>query len=352
MTRIDWVILRRLASRVLLTLLVLFGMVALVEASNTWRFQHLSSIGGPFLAVLGVSVAAAQWCLGTLPVSLLLGTIVGILDLQARRELTIIRASGFSVWRMLRAPLIGIAVFGLLIAIVGDTALVLITRTMALGLPQPSSSGGLWLEQRAGDETYIIHAAHPHAGGTVLEDVTFFLSSNMDGPRIEAPVAELEPGAWRIEKGRRFTPDKPAVPVADLRLETSTTPGDIGARLATPAELTIFELLAIESQRGTDARARAGIQMRLLRLLALPLTLAGSVLIAFAFTTGYRRTNKYGATVLYGIVLGFVVYVVTETAGIAGAAGMLQPAFAAFVPALVAIVVGTTILLFREDGAR
>jgi lipopolysaccharide export system permease protein len=43
---------------------------------------------------------------------------------------------------------------------------------------------------------------------------------------------------------------------------------------------------------------------------------------------------------------------VTEMAAIAGSAGILQPAFAAFAPAFVAMVVGVTVLLFREDGQR
>jgi lipopolysaccharide export system permease protein len=90
--------------------------------------------------------------------------------------------------------------------------------------------------------------------------------------------------------------------------------------------------------------------MRFFRLVSLPLTLAGSLLIAFAFTAGYRRTNKYGGTVLYGIVLGFVVYVITEMAALAGAAGVLRPSFAAIAPAVVAMVIGTTVLLFKEDG--
>jgi lipopolysaccharide export system permease protein len=54
--------------------------------------------------------------------------------------------------------------------------------------------------------------------------------------------------------------------------------------------------------------------------------------------------------VLYGIVLGFVVYVITEMAAMAGGAGVLEPAFAAVAPAFVAIVIGMTVLLFREDG--
>jgi lipopolysaccharide export system permease protein len=54
--------------------------------------------------------------------------------------------------------------------------------------------------------------------------------------------------------------------------------------------------------------------------------------------------------VLYGIVLGFVVYVVTEMAGRAGEAGVVQPVIAVLGPALIAIVAGATVLLNREDG--
>ena len=87
-----------------------------------------------------------------------------------------------------------------------------------------------------------------------------------------------------------------------------------------------------------------------MKLLGLPASLCGSLVIAFAFTAGYRRTNKYGGTVLYGIVLGFVVYVVTEMAGRAGEAGVIQPVIAVLGPAVVAIVAGATVLLNREDG--
>lgn len=82
----------------------------------------------------------------------------------------------------------------------------------------------------------------------------------------------------------------------------------------------------------------------------MPLMLIGSLMIAFAFTAGYRRTNKYGVAVLYGVVLGFVVYVIQEMAGMAGVAGVLKPAYAATGPAFVAIVIGVTVLLHKEDG--
>ena len=350
MTRIDWLILKRLLGRIGLTVLLAFGMVVLVESLDSWRFRHLSAIGGPLLGIVAMVASAAQWTLSTLPVTLLLGCIIGLLDLNARRQLTVIRASGISVWRTLRAPLVVILVLGAGISVIGDTAIVTLMRTLSLNLPQAGENGALWLEQRAGKDTYVIHALHPLAEGTVLRDVTVFLPRDLGGPRLRAPVAELTPGAWRLAEALRLDADEPARIVNNVELLTTSTAGDLRARLASPAQLTFFELLGIESMRVADPALRSGVQMRLLRLLAMPLALAGSLLIAFAFTAGYRRTNKYGGTVLYGIVLGFVVYVVTETASMAGAAGIVQPAFAAFAPALVAMIVGTTVLLYKEDG--
>ena len=84
--------------------------------------------------------------------------------------------------------------------------------------------------------------------------------------------------------------------------------------------------------------------------LALPLVLTGSLLIAFAFTAGYNRRNQFGPAVLYGVVLGFIVFVITEMADRAGSTGVLNPIFAALGPAIVAIVIGVTVLLRKEDG--
>jgi lipopolysaccharide export system permease protein len=350
MTRIDLLILKRLASRVGLTVFLLFGMAALVESLNTWKFEHLQSVGGPPLVLASIVATALFWSIHTLPVALLVGAIVGLLDLEARGELTVIKSTGMSVWRLLRLPLAA-TVIGLgALAILGDTVAVVVMR--GLDLPSAGAGGELWLEQRAGEHRYTLVAAHPLAGGQALEDVTFFLPEELQGPRIRAPRAELRNGAWHIPEGVRFTPEAVPTPISDFEIPTESTSGDLAARLASPADLTIIDLFRLASLRISDPEARSPVMMRLIKLIVLPFTLATALVIAFAFTTGYRRTNKYGSTVLYGIVLGFVVYLVTEMAAIAGSAGILQPAFAAFAPAFVAMVVGVTVLLFREDGQR
>lgn len=349
MTRIDWVILERIASRVATTLMVFFGLFCLVESLDSWRFQTLSSIGGPPLALLAIVNGAARIILGTLAVTVLIGAILGVLDLQRRRELTVILASGVSIWRVLRAPVLAALVFGAAVSF----ALIPITHQIDRGLPATATravSGDLWLEQKGSDGEFILHADRAASRGTELYGVSIFLRADAQPDRIEAELATLTPGAWELTNATRYQSDALSEHFASTRIGTTTTAGEMRIRLASSRDLTFGEMLGILSQNIADPTLRASLLTSLLGLVSLPISLAGSVIVAFAFSSGYRRTNKVGAAVLYGVILGFVVYVVMELATRAGNAGLLDPIFAAVGPAFGAICVGLTVLLFKEDG--
>jgi lipopolysaccharide export system permease protein len=354
MNRIDRLMLTRLAGGVAVTVAVIFGLVVLAESLDTWRFTQLARAGGPLLGLLGILVGTTRWIVSTLPVLVLIGAISGLLDLAARRELTVIKASGISVWALLRWPLLAAALLGVAVSAVADAALVSANRTLIAGVSRDSalihSDGSMWLEQQAGDERYILVAKHPHRGGTEIEGVTLFLTGSATGERIEAERAVLADGAWQLEQASILRVGEAPRMRERLAMPTLTTPADLLARFSSPRDLTLFEIAATLGAGVTEPALKSAMTTRLMRLLALPLLLAGAVLIAFAFTAGYRRTHKYGSAVLAGVVLGFVVFVITEMADRAGSAGLIDPGLAALGPALVAIVIGTTVLLFREDG--
>lgn len=348
MTRIDWIVLRRLSGRVGLTIAVFFGLFALVESLDTWRFQALSKIGGPLLAILAIVSNAGRSVIGTLAVTVLIGVIIGVLDLQARRELTVIKAAGRSIWQVMRAPLLAAFLLGVGAALLADTLAIEINRALPVS---GSRSGALWLEQRGADGAYILMAEHPLTGGAVLDDVRIYMTDDPGRQRIEAATATLVPGAWALTGAVRYRPDTAPETLPDgFELPTLTTVGDMQVRLTSTRDLTVTELLSAVSRQLADPALRSSALTSLFRLAALPVLLCASVLIGFAFTSGYRRTNKYGGAVLYGVVLGFVVYVVTELSNRSGFAGVLDPALAAAGPAIVAIVIGLTVLLYKEDG--
>jgi lipopolysaccharide export system permease protein len=354
MTRIDRLVLRRLAGGVAVTVAVIFGLVALAESLDTWRFEQLSASGGPLLGLLAIAAAAARWIISTLPVLVLIGAVIGLIDLMSRRELTVIKASGVSVWTLLRWPLLAALLLGTAVAALADAATVMGNRMLAVGMPRDNalvhSDGSMWLEQQGGGERYVLTAARPHRGGTELEGVTLFLMQSPAADRVEAERAVLADGAWQLDGVVIQRAGLPPERRAALAMPTLTTALDLIARFRSPQDLTVFEIAAALGAGVTDPALSAAMTTRVTRLASLPLLLAGAVLIAFAFTAGYRRTHKYGSAVLAGVVLGFVVFVITEMADRAGSAGLIDPGLAALGPALVAIVIGTTVLLFREDG--
>lgn len=350
MTRIDWLILRRLGARIGLVMVLLFALFGMVQSLDTSQSGVLNAAGGPLLVIWGFATISARIVLGTLPVSVLLGTIIAVLDLQARRELLVIKATGYSIWRVLRAPLVFAAIAA--VAVIGfiEPAVVQINRQLPLYVTGVTS-GTLWFEQSNSQGSYIIAANRAAGDGTRLEQgVTFFMTGMPDRARIEAPAARLVRGEWQIEEGWRYAPNKPPEALRDFKIETGTSAGDLRVRFTVPRDLNLSQLWRALSAGISDPDTRASAVTSLIRQLSLPGLLCGMILIGFAFTSGYRRTNKYGAAVLYGVVLGFVVYVITELASRAGFAGVLDPTFAAAGPAFVAIVIGLTVLLFREDG--
>lgn len=354
MTRIDRVVLMRIGSRILLTVTIVFGLVMMAESLDTVRLAYLTSTGGPQLAVLSLAISAARWTIRTLSVTVLIGAIIGILDLQVRHELTVIKASGQSIWTVMRAPLLAVAAASVLIATFGESMTAELDRAINPSTPRDSgaltTTSGLWLEQSSGDVSYVIEAGLVQPGGTVLNDVTIFIRRGVDYDVLEAPEARLREGEWFLPQAMAYRGDMLPGLVESVALPTVTTTDDLRVRLAATEDLTFFELAAALGGQLRDPLLYSAVATRFLRLISLPLMLAGSLLIAFAFTADYRRTNKYSAAVLYGIVLGFVVFLVTEMADRAGSAGVLDPTFAAVGPAFVAVLIGLTVLLYKEDG--
>lgn len=352
--RIDWLLLKRLSGRILVTIAVIYGLVALAESLDTWRFEQLRRIGGYPMAILAIATSAARWAIRTLSVTVLIGAIIGLLDLQARRELTVIKSTGVPIWTLLRWPAIAVMLFGVAIASFVDVVTVQMNRSLSLSLPRDTGAiaddGTLWLEQSGDGISYVLTATRPHRSGLEIEGVTIFVRHGELADRVTGAHARLSEGGWLFAEAQLHRAGQLPETVTELRVPTRTTPADMLAKFASTQDLTIFELATMLGSQVTDPQLRSAMATRLMRLLSLPLLLCGSLVIAFAFTAGYRRNNKYGAAVLYGVVLGFVVFVITEMADRAGSAGVLDPTLAAVGPAGVAIVVGLTVLLFVEDG--
>lgn len=351
MRQIDRVILSRVLGNIAGVLAIAFAISCLVEGLNGDRFSALSAVGGPVLAIVGAAAAAARGVLDLLSLLVLIGAILGLLALQNSREMTVIKASGSSIWRAMLAPVGAIMTFGIVVGLGLDGGVTLVTRSLSPAALQGDSgqSKPVWLEERGAGPHYRIVASFVDPGGGQLRDVTIFM---LDPPRvrIEAPVAQLADKQWVMATAQILQSNQSPELVTDYTLESSSTRSDLRAKLIAANDQTAFELGSVLSGRLTDPTERPQALTRLLKLVFLPISLAGVMVLAFAFTAHYQRTSRYGSAVLSGIMIGFVFYVVAEMASRAGYAGVLPAPIAALGPSLLVLVVGTTVLLYREDG--
>lgn len=349
MNSIDRLVLRRVMGRVALTLLVFLALFSLVDSLNTTKLHTLDSIGGPPLALAGVLLSAMRSSIGALPVTVLIGTIAGVLDLQARRELTIIQATGRSIWAVLRAPLLACFVLALLISTAGDTALILGNRLLP-GQPVNHDDGPTWLEQHGIDGTYVLKAERLTAEPPAAYGVTIFFTGVGDRDRITAPQARLSYGKWVFPTATRYRLAAASEQLSNFELATQTTLGDLRLWATGASDLTLGEMIAAATSSISMNDYRAVSLTSLYRTLARPIMILGSVLIGFATASGYRRNVQYGNTVLLGIVMGFALFTINEMAVRAGNADVLPPLWAMAAPAFVSLLAGLTALLYAQDG--
>ncbi len=353
--RLDLLIARRMATRILTVVFLFFCLILLSETLDTIRFEHISAINGVGAAWLAIVTSAVRWAIKSLSVTVLIGAIIALLEFQSHREFVVMKASGISIWRIMVGPILFVALLGVLVAFVFDGISTRINREInptppGLGGGVARSTSDIWFKQTGDDGTYFIVAESSRKRGTVLRNVIVFPMGDGTVRRIEATRAEFSNKRWQFRNVMLTSMDGTITEQDSYRLKTSSNSADLRLTVGSTEDFTYVELLEVLSKNLNDPVVEAAAKTRLFKLTSLPLLLVGSLLIAFAFTAGYRRDNAYGTAILYGIVMGFVVFVITEMADRAGSSGVLAPELATWGPAVVAILIGTSVLLRKEDG--
>lgn len=349
MNRIDWVIVRRLLGNIGLTLTIMYGLVLLIVFDLALRgtLPHR----GAWHCGIGGGGIGCPWLLDTLPLTVLVGAIAGLLNLQSSREMTVIKASGASVWRLMRAPIATALLIGLAISLGVQAAVVTIDRGLtADGGVAQVSAGTFWLDERTAEVHYILEAGYVHPGGELLGTVSVFM---LDLPRVQFAAETAEADRRRMgDAGDRRPATSRRMPGSTYRLP----PPDhhIAWRHADKAEFgQRHDHLRAGGAGGADERPQAAGRSlhpvrQAARFAGQLVWLPGHCLRIYGRLLKDQEVWWDGA--LWTALVFFVVYVVTEMAGRAGEAGVIQPVIAVLGPAVVAIVAGATVLLNREDG--
>jgi lipopolysaccharide export system permease protein len=296
-----------------------------------------------------------------LPFAILLGTLWCFSRLSHLQELTAVRSSGLAARHFLTIPLvICFIIGGLAVVVLNPVAATLQKshdRLSAQLFPGASSSfvttkGTFWLKQPRpdGGET-LIYANKVMPRERSLHDAT--LLTFTEGGRLESrknvEKMELLAGSWELRNVKEISFDTIEERELDY-LKTTLTPDALLQTLQKPTSFSIFDLPAQIKLLKQTGFSQLQYSLHFHKLLALPLFIIALFFLAAPFSLHFSRQTGTGVLILFGIVTGFSFYLLTNIINALGMAGQLNIYVAAWTPAVLALLIGTTLMLqFREE---
>ena len=299
------------------------------------------------------------------PFVILFSAMYTIWQLTKRSELTIVRASGFSVWQFL-APilLVSMALGFAHMMVINPLSSIFLSKyeTMEQRYLSREDSQiaffreGLWLRQAYEDENgkgyVIVHAPRITQQDWVLQTPTglFFNAADEFVRRIDAREAVLKPGHWEFHEAVLHSTAHERTEGKAYTLPTKLTPQDVEESFASPEAMSFWRLPAhiqtLENAGFSAERLRVQHQ----NLLSQPLMLAAMVLLAAMVSMRLPRMNGGMFLLGIGVFCGFAVFFFTSYVQALGAGGQIPVILAAWSPAVISLLIGLSVLMRLEDG--
>ncbi|MBT9368451.1 LPS export ABC transporter permease LptG [Rhizobium sp. CSW-27] len=357
---LSWYFFKRYIITAVWFVLGVCGIIFLADFSETSRrmsgFVGYTVPGGLLMSAMRLPLIFQQ----TIPTLTLFIGMTTLITLNRRSELVVTRAAGLSVWQFILpfvagAFLIGVATVTVVnpLAAWGQN----LSSTMesewrkASNASRPSNFLP-WIRQISKTDDTIIGAKGFENGGTQLIDVVLF---HFDAKgritlRQDARTATLEDGYWQLNNVLETRTDAPPVRLPEVKVATNLRKAYLQESLSKPEDVAFFDILRkIEIVRSFGISTKP-FETQFHSLLSLPLLLVAMTLIAATVSLRFSRMAQSRSVILGGIVCGFVLYVVTVLVKAFGSSGVVPPFVAVWIPVVVAMAIGATILLHQEDG--
>ncbi|GGJ92653.1 LPS export ABC transporter permease LptG [Pseudomonas matsuisoli] len=290
-----------------------------------------------------------------LPMAALIGSMIGLGTLASNSELTIMRAAGVSIGRIVWAvmkPMLVLLIAGVLIGeyvapwsenkAQGD-------RSLAQGGGEAQSSRyGYW--HRQGDQFVHINSVQPNG---LLLGITRY---EFDGERkllwsSFAREATFQQDHWRLQDitTTRFNGDSTEVvrePTQEWDL--ALNPQLLGTVMLEPEALSMTGLWGYAGYLSDQGLNNGRYMLAFWSKLLQPLVTAALVLMAISFVFGPLRSVTLGQRIFTGVVVGFVFRITQDLLGPSSLVFNFSPLFAVLVPAAICAVAGG--ILLRRAG--
>lgn len=325
----------------------LTSLMSLLELVNQLRdvgrgsYRLIDAIGY-------VLLTAPARALQLMPVSMLLASLFALGALASRNELTVMRAAGMSLRRIVTSvfKLAGVVVVLLFLAAQfvipraeQRAQTVRLTRISSASIPLRTENS-FWVQ---GDREFL--NVRNFASGNIPQDIDIytFAESGQLATFIHAATAEVHPDAtWLLRDvvQKRFDGGGVETQHLDsLAWRSFLRAQQVGLLILPPESmqpLGLFQYVRDLKRRNQPAGQYA---QELWAKIDIPLAMAAMILIAVPFVLGPLRTHGTGQRTVIGALIGIVFTLVQQIASYLGELSNVHPAIMAMAPSLITIAI-------------
>ena len=370
-----------LAKRYTVNLLILLGaLLVVVYLFDTVELIRRASkhTDVPITLILQMGLLKLPEVGQTLfPFGVLFSAIFTFWQLTRRYELIVVRASGFSVWQFLFPIFVVGLLFGIVqMTVINPVGAVFVSNFENLERTYLSRQTnqiavfqeGLWLRQAILIESetnntamdkkelvkgYVIfHAEKIKQPEWILKNVTILYFTEQDRflQRIDAKTATLAKNFWHFKDVTIHKSHGLQIKENTYRLPTTLTPEDIEESFSSPESMSFWKLPAYIKtleQTGFDA---ARLKVYYHNLLSQPLMFLAMILLAATVSMRPPRSRGAFMMIAAGIFIGFLVFFLSSFLQALGSSQKIPVILAAWSPALIAFLLGLSVMMNIEDG--
>jgi len=302
---------------------------------------------GLFDALWYVLLTAPRRLYEMLPMAALIGCLIGLGSLASNSELTIMRAAGVSIGRIVWAVMKPMLVLMLAGVLIGEylapytESQAQSGRAMAQGSGDAQSAKrGLW--HREGQEYVHINAVQPNG---VLLGVTryqFDENKRMQSASF-ARRAQYQGDHWLLEDvaTTHFRErSSEVIEQGSERWNVELNPRLLGTVVLAPDALSITGLWSYIHYLAEQGLNNSQYWLSFWTKVLQPLVTAALVLMAISFIFGPLRSVTLGQRVFTGVLVGFVFRIAQDLLGPSSLVFGFSPLFAVLIPAAICALAG------------
>ena len=342
-------------------LMGVFVFTTIIFASDTFitLIKQIAKFGIPFkVAFIIILLNLPSVIVLTIPMGVLLSTVMTLNRLSLSSEITVMRACGIGINRIAKS----IFVF----AIVMSISCFIINESIVPVMTKQAKDLALWaLGQKNipdGKENFVFKELNDNGGLKRLfyvgscEDKTLYNITVLDNAKdgtlkvLQAKEGRTSPEGWICEKGATYTIGTRGQVLNTALFDTSTVQfgldltKEMNKNLA--KEMNFTKLLKYLKKSNLTEKDKQVYTIELFDKIALPITTIVFVLLGVPLAITPPRV-RYNRGFLFSILIIFAYYIFRALSISFGEAGSLMPFFAAWLPNI-ALTIWGTLLYYKK----